>query len=834
MDLARALSKEQLEAATRLSAPVCILAGAGSGKTRVITHRIAWLLEDKRVAPESVLAVTFTNKAAGEMRHRVEALVPGRAWQLQLGTFHGLAARLLRRYGRIVDVDPGFVIYDADDAHRLLQRIVEGDLNLAKDTARPIGSMIDSWQSEGLLPDDVPTGSELLFEHALATYRLYLQRLQEMGAVDFGGLLLKLRALVMSADGAGLRRRIRHVLVDEYQDVSQVQADIVLAFAREAETVAVVGDDDQAIYGWRGASADNLKKFLTALPGAELLKLEENYRSTPSILAAANGIIAHNEVRLGKTLRVAHADTVDAGRRVRVVKGVDDISEARRVVNLALEHVASGTSLDEIAVLYRTNAYSRLFEDELRKSSLPYRVVGGVRFYDRKEVKDVLATLRAALSERSDVDFLRFLSAVPRGVGTSTLEKVTSAARKYGRPLQLAFQDASLLAEAGLSERAQKKCQDVARAVRELADKIGRPGPGQGSWQQGLFSSTRPLGAKDAVALAIESSGVAERLEAESSIEAEGRLENLQELLNASASFQESARNGGEQDDVMAFLESAALLGSGEEAVDHSGRGKLTLMTLHAAKGLEFEVVFLAGLEEHGFPHSRAIGEDADLEELEEERRLAYVGITRARRRLVLSFAEWRMVQGQRKRRDPSRFLYEIPRDVLEGDVPSRHRVPTMDLWRRPRTVSAASDEFPEYVDGADDVGADPMLPGPRVVYDDDVGQPSPRRLRPPPMDADSVVEPVTRRFVLGVRSDGGRSESVRSEPPAAADVEEAAANDDAISAGMRVFHRLFGEGTVVGMRGAGRSAAALVRFDEERQPRVIIVRHLKTAPSTG
>jgi DNA helicase-2/ATP-dependent DNA helicase PcrA len=879
VDLAKLLSPSQLQAATRLDVPVCILAGAGSGKTRVITHRIAWLMTEKREAAESILAVTFTNKAAGEMRDRVEKLVPGRGGRVLLGTFHGLAARLLRRYGRIVDVPPGFVIYDADDAERLLTRVVSGDLGLAKEATGPIGRLIDSWSCEGLAPADVPTGHELIFGDALKAYDRYLQRLNEAQALDFGGLLLKLRDLVRHDDGAVALARVRHILVDEYQDVNRVQADIVLTLAKRATTTAVVGDDDQAIYGWRGASADNLKKFLVALPGAVLIKLEENYRSTPAILDAANGIIRHNEVRLGKELRPAGGDGTGSGRgrHVRVVKGADDVEEARRVGGLIVEHVMSGTGLDEIAVLYRANAQSRPIEDELRRLALPYRVVGGVRFYDRKEIKDVLATVRAALNRRSDVDALRFLGAVPRGVGDASLKKIDAVARRHRRGILEVFADAALLAEAGLGAAAVKKCQGIIVTLDELAARIARPSSGPpAATTTTMTTTTTPsggpvdvraaLGAKDALALAVQSSGVADRLEAEGGLEAEGRLENLAELVNAAATFEQLARRNGEAGDIEAFLESAALLGGADDAPNDDGRGQITLMTLHAAKGLEFAVVFLVGLEEHGFPHSRAILDD-DGDAIEEERRLAYVGITRARRRLVLSWAGRRMVQGIVKPRDPSRFLFEIPREVLEGDVPRRggafERASLLDTWRarptRPLPARAATDD-----DDDDD--------GHHVVYDDDVdAAPRPRResrtrlvVTEPghqPGGDDVIVRdarpgtdagpPRTvvvrdddtsarvggfggRRFALGAAAlrpssspRGAGDDDGRPGPP---DDNEGDGAD--FAAGARVFHRLFGDGTIVGRRGAGRALNCLVRFDSERAPRLIAARHLKSASS--
>ncbi len=847
MDLQQLLSPPQYEAATELRAPVCILAGAGSGKTRVITHRIAWLMTTHRVTAESILGVTFTNKAAGEMRERVERLVPGRGGRVQLGTFHGLAARLLRRYGRVVDVDPSFSIYDADDADRLLKRILVNDLNDKKELAGPVSHLIDSWQSEGLSPDEVPKGHEMYFDTAIAAYRLYVEQLKAARALDFGGLLVKFRALVTGPEQDVVTRRVRHVLADEYQDVNQVQADIVLALAKRADSCAVVGDDDQAIYGWRGASADNLKKFLVALPDAKLVKLEENYRSTPTILEVANGIIEKNDARLGKVLRPA--GDPDRGRLVRVQRNSTDLDEARRVVMLIIEHVAAGKPLDDVAILYRTNGLSRVFEDELRRHSLPYRIVGGVRFYDRKEIKDVLATLRVTLNRASNVDALRFLQAVPRGVGPTTVAKIEAVAKKRGLPLMVAMGNDSVLDEAGLKGAAAKKVKGVVEVLDTLAEKIGRPT--RPDPQPGLFVASAALGAKDAVAMAVQASGVSDRLEAEGDIEAQGRLENLMELVNAAAAFEAAAEREGEVRDVEAFLESASLLGSADDAHkdDDDGRGKVTLMTLHACKGLEFEMVFLVGLEEHGFPHTRAI--EGDINELEEERRLAYVGITRARKRLILSWAARRMVNGITKERSASRFLFEIPRGALEGDIPRRRgddrpqRETLLDQWRRRHSVGAHTNSNDD-----DDV----ELGGERIVYDTDddgvgFGRRPPGASRPRQTqlvaaegervddaldvtfgdgasttvvldDAAAPAAPAPRRFVLGLPV-----------KPSQAPALSIGADDDgsgvSFAAGDRVQHKLFGEGSVVGMRGGGRNATVLVRFDAERGPRVIAARFL-------
>ena len=823
VDWAARLSPAQLEAATRLDVPVCVLAGAGSGKTRVIVHRIAYLILDKHVAPERILAVTFTNKAAGEMRERAGKLVPGRGDKVQVGTFHGIAARLLRRWGRAVGVNPSFVIYDDDDWTRLLGKIVVNDLNLNKDMVGGIARLLESWMAEGLAPEEVPATHDLLFEWALKAYALSRERLDAMGALDFGGLLLKLRALVKSEAGPILQQHVRHVLVDEYQDVNRVQADIVLSLGRGADSIAVVGDDDQAIYGWRGASADNLKRFLVAMPGSLLVKLEENYRSTSTILEAANGIIAKNELRLGKTL----LPTGEAGRPVRVLRGRDDIDEARRVLWDMLDEIGTGTRLDQLAVLYRTNALSRPFEDALRQNKLPYRIIGGVRFYDRKEVKDVLATVRCALNPRSDVDTLRWLAAVPRGIGDTTVKKLEAVARRTGTPLLRALADSALHEEAGLNAATRRRCAAAAAEIDALAARLLPGGVAGAAAERGenaaasgallalqddLFGprptqapSERSRGptAAEAIALAVDASGIKERLEGEEGIEAEGRLENLGELVTAAAEWGELAQAQELDDDVTGFLESASLLASTDVKADP--RGQVTLMTLHAAKGLEFEVVYLAGLEESGFPHARALREGEVGDELEEERRLAYVGITRARRRLVMSYADVRMVHGQRKTRTPSRFLSEVPRAVLDGDVPRRFVFEPGLFDGRPGPFGGPAPAPPGAAGRSDQ---EPMEA--RVVYDE-APPAAARRTRLLLTEPDFVPEGTVVH-----------------------DREERPAPTGPFAAGTRVLHRDFGAGTVVGMRGGGSKATALVRFDDERGPRVIVARYLRLEREGG
>ena len=783
------LSAPQFRAATFVDKPVCILAGAGSGKTRVVTHRIAYLIDDCGERPWSILAVTFTNKAAKEMRERVDVICPGVGRDVRIGTFHGTAARWLRQFGAAVGVQPNYVIYDSDDAERLLKRIVVDEFGETRDLVRPIKYLIEGWQSDGLGPDDLKEYSwSGLEKSAREAFALYLERLTQMNAIDFNGLLVKVRDLLLVPAGREIRRRVKHLLVDEYQDTNAVQAQITLELAKTAETVAVVGDDDQAIYGWRGASADNLQHFLQSSEGTELVRLEDNYRSTRTILEAANGVIAHNEERLGKVLRA----TGEVGQKIRVIKAQNDIDEARRVVASMQEHVRRQKPLEDLCVLYRANALSRPFEDELRKARLPYRVIGGVRFYDRKEVKDVLATVRAALNIKSDVDALRCITSVPRGIGQGSLDKIQAAALAKNLSLLEAMGDESLMDSAGLQKRIIKKALEFSKKMSLLGDKIGgtnatRPEGGQSLIGQGDAKRSH-VDAQKAIALAIEVSGISNRLEAEGTLESEGRLENLSELLSAAAQHTEDAQREKSDDSIAAFLENASLTsGTDSEESDSDEAQKVTMMTLHAAKGLEFPHVYLVGLEEHGFPHSRSISDDAAPESLEEERRLAYVGITRARERLTLSFAQRRMVHGQIRPRRVSRFLSEIPRDALTGD----------SIGRVGLSFSTG-------------------FLGDGEAYLSNVSEGSvpsdARQKRGAFVSGFARIKERTQREVFV-----DESESV------AAEVK----NTSGLERGDRVSHKAFGDGVVVEMRHSARRPAAMVRFDGGRAPRVIIAEHL-------
>lgn len=939
IDLSGVLGPTQLAAATTVDAPVCILAGAGTGKTRTITHRIAHLIANCGYFASTIMAVTFTNKAAREMRERIESLVPGEAHRVRVGTFHGTAARVLRRHGPAVGLPRSFVIYDQDDAQRLMKSIIVDEFNWVKDLVKPVASQIDDWQNEGKGPGDVSIPRwDPVATKGIEVYKRYIERLAALGATDFGGLLLKWRELLQH-EGIGpvARQEVRHLLVDEYQDTNPVQADIVFAYGREADSVAVVGDDDQAIYGWRGASADNLKTFLQKMPGAKLFKLEDNHRSTGQILKAANTIIRHNKDRLGKELRAVH----DEGGPLRIARCRNDVSEAQLAVQLIEEHVGRGVPSNEVAILFRTNAQSRPFEEAFGRAGVSYRLVGGVRFYDRKEVKDALATLRAALNPKSDVDTVRALGAIPRGIGQKSLAKLEQGARDKGCSLLRFMADDKAMADAGLPKRLSTKAhafgkklvelgeralppdgyaaalermlaaeagelpaQSVAQAVPPHGTPDGRQaapalpavagGPGQTAEERGeaaaapaaaaatqgdLFSMLAApapapaiaadgatgsgvavsdeagaalteadapealdgvaldavddaprttdddvMGADRAVALAIEASGLADRLEAEGTEEAQGRLENLEQLRSAAAQFAAEARAAGTPHDALAFLENAALLGSPADHQDDDLVDPVSLMSMHAAKGLEFELVLIVGMEEHGFPHSRALADDADPSELEEERRLAYVGITRAKRHLVLTYADRRMVRGEPKSRRPSRFLRELPRDVVRGDIPGAPRGRGSHAGQSTR--------------------------GPALGWSDDAGLGDiPRRnmrARRPARTTLSGGSLMDNPALAAVARRLGKTGAAPAEPgapdeprveldPGMAQAGHASAPTAAggFSEGSRVWHDHFGHGTIINLRGGGRLSRAIVRFDNDAQPRVIITRHL-SPPKPG
>lgn len=805
------LNAIQQSAVTYKHGPLCILAGAGSGKTRVVIHRIAHLIEKEFQPPWSILAVTFTNKAAEEMRKRIDFLCPGAGPEVQVGTFHSMAARLLRRHGSWVGVPSSFVIYDQDDSKRLMRRIVDRH-KWPRDCIRPILHRIDLWQCEGLSPEEIPSSPwDPMEEKAIAAFDLYRQELSHMEALDFGGLLVKWRDLLHHKRALEIRSGVRHLLVDEYQDTNRVQAEIVGAFVSTTKTVTVVGDDDQAIYGWRGASADNLRDFVHKTPNASLMRLEENYRSTEHILAAADGIIRHNDLRLGKVLRPVRG----SGRRVRLMRCRDDINEARQVIRMMQDHLHQGGSLDEVAVLYRTNAHSRLFEDELRRSELAYRLVGGTRFYDRKEIKDVLATLRCALNPKSTIDTLRMLTAIPRGIGARSLEKFQHIAVEYGLALLEVMHDDNLMAQHQIGPRIRKAARALSTDLFDLRQKILPADHPDAS------PSRICINAQEAVVQTIAISKIADRLQQDGTLEAEGRLENLAALVSAAAQYVEDVQARNASDDVVGFLEAASLLEAEEQNQRHAAGPKATLMTLHAAKGLEFPMVFLVGWEEHGFPHSRALenGEE-NQEQLEEERRLAYVGITRAEERLVITWAGRRMVQGNARTRHPSRFLRELPRNAVEGDRPQ---------FSHHADVSSEVRHHTPY--------GDPAFFEPRVEYDPDhapqVRKKQGRKTTLQQLESDAPIDAASfrKKAIENTVSPDRHKLRPKETSPEDRDPTDTSPRDlGGFARGAKVSHLRYGEGVIVGFRGAGRRLCALVRFGRDQTPRMIVCRFLSLA----
>jgi len=644
------LNPPQREAVTLTKGPVLVVAGAGSGKTRVIAHRIAYLLGVEGVHPRHVLAVTFTNKAAEEMRRRVEDLVLAAGTRPPLiATFHATCARMLRERAAPAGLPASFVIYDEDDRLMLVKEILrELDLDERALTPAAVVQRISHAKNHMLAPRDLEAQARMPREERIArVYHRYEARLGEVGALDFDDLLLRVVRLLESVPEAlaWYRTLWTHVLVDEYQDTNRAQYRIVQLLTEQHRNLCVVGDPDQSVYRWRGADLRNILDFERDFPDCAVVALEQNYRSTKRILAIAGSVIAHNLLRKDKRLWTENAE----GERAALYRAWDESEEAAFVAQSIRGRAGEGGAHRDVAVFYRTNAQSRVLEDALRRAGIPYLIVGGVRFYERREVKDVTAWLRLVANPLDDVAFRRAVAAPPRGVGKATLERLAETARA---------RRASLLAVAAappadLPARPRKALEDFARVVAALRER------------------SPELALPALIDLVVTRSGYRQALEAERSAEAEGRLENLEELVAAAEEFlqtrpTEEAGAGG----LTAFLDSVALVADTDDL--DTAAGGVTLMTLHSAKGLEFPVVFLTGMEEGVFPHSRSLD---DPEQLEEERRLCYVGLTRARRQLVLSWALHRRLQGYGTSQ-PSRFLREIPDEHLAHLNPRRAEAP--------------------------------------------------------------------------------------------------------------------------------------------------------------
>ena len=637
------LNAAQREAVSAPPGHYLVLAGAGSGKTRVLTHRIAWLNEVQGVPAHGILAVTFTNKAAGEMRARADAQLRHGARGMWIGTFHGIAHRLLRLHWNEARLPESFQVLDSDDQLRLVKRVAQQlELDDGRFPPRQIAWWINAQKDEGRRPEHIQPGDDPWTDALRRAYALYQERCDRAGLVDFAELLLRAHELLR--DNPALlghyRARFRDILVDEFQDTNAIQYAFVRVLAGDSGRVFVVGDDDQAIYGWRGAKVENVQQFLRDFPGAKTIRLEQNYRSSANILNAANAVISHNPDRIGKQLWTDSGE----GEPVDVYAAYNEMDEARFVVERIRQWVRDGGSWREAAVLYRSNAQSRALEEVLLADQVPYRVYGGMRFFERAEVKDTLAYLRLVANRADDAAFERTVNTPARGIGDRTLDEVRRRARESAVSL---WQAASAL----VSENAL-----AARARNAVAGFL--------SLVEALDAETTDLALKDRVDHVLARSGLREHWssEARGQLDAESRLENLDELVSVASRFSRAELDDDQESmsELVAFLSYAALeAGEGQAQADEDG---VQLMTLHSAKGLEFPLVFLAGVEEGVFPSSKSLEESGRLEE---ERRLAYVGITRARQKLVMTYAESRRIHGMDMYGMPSRFLREIPGHLL-------------------------------------------------------------------------------------------------------------------------------------------------------------------------
>jgi DNA helicase-2/ATP-dependent DNA helicase PcrA len=627
------LNQAQREAVEATEGPVLVLAGAGTGKTRVLTTRLAHVVNTRRAWPSQILAVTFTNRAAREMLERIAGLIGGAAQDLWLGTFHALAARLLRRHAERVGLKANFTILDTDDQIRLLKQLIQAErVDEKRWPARILLGAIERWKDRGLTPDRVSAdeAGELAGGRLVALYAAYQDRLKVLNACDFGDLMLH-NLTLFAADPDVLQQyqeKFKYILVDEYQDTNVAQYLWLRLLAQKQRNLCCVGDDDQSIYGWRGAEVGNILRFESDFPGAKIIRLEQNYRSTPHILGAASGLIANNESRLGKTLWTQ----LDEGEKVHV-EGVWDGEEEARHVGEHIEALQrDGQNLKSMAILVRAGFQTREFEERLVTLGIRYKVIGGLRFYERAEIRDAIAYLRVVAQPDDDLAFERIVNTPKRGLGDATLQMLHGAARAAG---------ASLFATAHRLVATDELKPAARRTLANLVQDFDR-------WR----AVADRLGVGELAETVLDESGYTAMWQADKSPEAPGRLENLKELVTALEEF----------DSLTGFLEHVSLV---MERAEDGSDDQITLMTLHSAKGLEFDTVFLPGWEEGLFPHQRAVDENG-LKGLEEERRLAYVGLTRARRRAYVSYAANRRVHNLWQSSLPSRFLAELPPEHVE------------------------------------------------------------------------------------------------------------------------------------------------------------------------
>ncbi|QPL38470.1 UvrD-helicase domain-containing protein [Erythrobacter sp. A30-3] len=739
------LNAPQRDAVLTTEGPVLMLAGAGTGKTAALTARLAHLIATRRAWPSEILCVTFTNKAAREMRERVGRhigdAVEGMPW---LGTFHSIGARMLRRHAELVGLESNYTIIDTDDQLRLLKQLIqENDLDEKRWPARQLAGLIDRWKNRGLNPGDLDAVENEAYANGRGAqfYKLYQDRLKTLNACDFGDLLLHILNIFRDHRDVleQYQQRFKYILVDEYQDTNQVQYLWLRLLAQARKNICVVGDDDQSIYSWRGAEVANILKFEKDFPGAAVIKLEQNYRSTPQILAAASGLIDANSERLGKTLWTE----LPAGEKVRVIGVWDAPEEARRVGEEIERLEAEGAPLDEVAILVRAQYQTREFEDRFIQIGLNYRIVGGFRFYERAEIRDALAYLRTIAQPADDLAFERIYNQPKRGLGAKTLEAMRRHARRTQAPLAAASLDLCDTDEL------------PARARNTLIGLLGQ----FVHWRE-LSEQITP---SELLRTVIAESGYEDMLQKDRSAESAGRLENLTEL----------ARAMEEYDTLGDFLEHVSLVMDNERANDGE---KVTIMTMHAAKGLEFDHVFLPGWEEGVFPSQRAIDEGG-LASLEEERRLAYVAITRAKRRCSIFHAANRRIYGQWTSSIPSRFIEELPEEHVKSETTMTGGA---SLWRA--NWSETDDPFAHVSSSRPDRSGARGPGWQRALstkYDT-----TPKRIAEPGRSAAS--------FAAKPRSD--------------------------IADGARVFHDKFGYGTVTGQEGNKLT----IEFEKAGEKRVL------------
>ena len=632
-----ALNDAQREAVTGEQVPMLVLAGAGSGKTRVLTHRIAWLITVEGVSPHGVLAVTFTNKAAREMRNRIEGLLGMPAAASWVGTFHGLAHRLLRIHWQEAGLPQSFQILDSDDQYRLIRRILRSmELDESRWAPREIQWFINGQKDEGLRPQHIDTADDPNRQQMVRVYEAYQEACDRAGVVDFAELLLRAHELWLNNESllAHYRNRFRHLLVDEFQDTNRIQYAWLRLLAGDTGVAFVVGDDDQSIYRWRGARIEHIHRFEKDFPHSKVIRLEQNYRSTGTILSAANALIANNQSRMGKNLWTEGSD----GEPIRVYAAFNERDEADFVVGRIRQWVTQGNNRSEAAVLYRSNAQSRVLEEAFFNAQIPYRVYGGLRFFERQEIKDALAYLRLMENRADDPSFERIVNTPTRGIGARSIDIVRSYARANACSM---WRAAGACINDGLNPRAARSMHAFLNLIETLA------------------ADARPLALQEQVDLAIQSSGLIAHYRKEKGERGEARIENLEELVSAARGFEPDEEDG--MTPLAAFLSHAALE-AGEGQAD-AWEDCVQLMTLHSAKGLEFPLVFICGMEDGLFPHQRSI---ADPGGLEEERRLCYVGATRAMSELYFTYAEQRRLHGMDNFGTPSRFLNEIPATLIE------------------------------------------------------------------------------------------------------------------------------------------------------------------------